>query len=94
MSNSSITYSRDVLLNLRFEVIKAQFFPPTVITAAERNLPAACLRDFSYPALRPENRKLFLNLSVISSRIRRLISAVGHVNHPASSSQRAAFASR
>ncbi len=94
MSNSSTTYSRDVLLNIRSEVTRVQFISPTIARAAERNLPRACLRDFRYSALRPENRELFLNLSVTSSRIRRLISASKYSQIPLPRSPRLVYSSR
>jgi len=57
LSTNYTTYSRDVLLNLRFEVARVQFISPVVARAAERILPASYLYDFRFPALHWGNRK-------------------------------------
>jgi len=75
-------------LNLRIEVARVQYISLVVARAAERILQASCLRVFTFPALHPGNRKVFLNFSLTSYRIRRLIAACKY--RQSSSSSRAA----
>jgi len=74
VSTSSTTYSRVVLLNLRYEVTRVQYISPVVARASENIHQPSCLRDFRYPALNPGNRKLFSNLSLTSNCNLRLTS--------------------